>query len=278
MSMHAVAVIVGDEVLDGFVDEANGRWLAHRLRSLGVALERVAVVPDRVEAIAEEVRRGLAGPRPSLVLTTGGVGGTWDDVTYQGVAQALGVGMTVDDELVAQVNDILAWTRSTGHQLDREAVDGMLRIATVPEGARVTLLRNWLAAVHFHVDGGLSDPGGSTIVMLPGPPAHLRAVMDEVVVPELLDGGGTPVAVTEVEHEYPETVLVGQLRRIRDRHPAVKAGSYPGRPMIVRFSGDLAAAEHAAAELRAVLARLDADPSAVAVREAWRNAPSWNAR
>ena len=114
------------------------------------------------------------------------------------------------------------------------------------------------------------SPDGGVVVMLPGPPGHLRALMDEVIVPELLDGRGEPVTVTEVEHDYPETLLVGELRRIRARYATLKAGSYPGEPMSVRFSGEAVAAESAAADLRAALAGLDSDPTADLVRAAWR--------
>lgn len=275
--LRARVVVVGDEVLDGFVAEANAAWLAGRLRGLGARLDRVAVVPDDVDVIADEVRRGLAAPRPSIVLTTGGVGGTWDDVTYLGVARALGVGLVVDRELAAPVEEIIDWTRATGHQLDRDAVDGMMRIATVPEGSRVTLVRRWLASVHVPVDGGPGADGGSAVVMLPGPPGHLRAVLDEAVVPDLLDGGGEPSAVAEVEHDYPETLLVASMRRIRDRHPAVRMGSYPGQPMIVRFLGARDEVDAAAAALREALDGLDSDPSARAVRDAWQQSPAWTA-
>ena len=133
--LRARIVVVGDEILDGSVEDANGAWLAQRLRSLGIDLDRLVVVPDDVDVIAGEVRDALSGSRPAVVLTTGGVGGTWDDVTYQGVARALGVGTTVDPELARPVEEVISWTRSVGHRLDRDAVEGMTRIATVPEGS-----------------------------------------------------------------------------------------------------------------------------------------------
>ena len=152
--VRARIVVVGDEVLDGFVADANARWLAQRLRSAGIALDRIAIVPDEVQAIAAEVRTGLAAPRPSIVLTTGGVGGTHDDVTYEAVALALGVPLVIAPELATPVRELIEWTTSTGYRLDAQAVAGMMRIATVPEGSSVRLLHRWLAGVHVEIDGG----------------------------------------------------------------------------------------------------------------------------
>lgn len=277
LRIRARIVVVGDEVLDGFVADANARWLTQRLRTAGVALDRIAIVPDDIEAIAAEVRAGLAAPRPSIVLTTGGVGGTHDDVTYEAVARALDVPLVVAPELAAPVRDVIAWTTSTGYLLDEESVAGMMRIATVPAGSAVRLLQRWLAGVHVDIDGGPTVAGGTAVVMLPGPPHHLQTVVDERVIPEVLGGEGIPLAVAEVSHEYPETLLVGHLARIRARHPKVKVGSYPGKPMLVRFTGEPDDISGAAAELTAALAEMAVDPATAKLRAAWLRSPAWTA-
>lgn len=274
--VRARVIVVGDEVLDGFVADENARWLARRLRSAGIALDRIAIVPDDVEAIAVEVRAGLAAPRPSIVFTAGGVGGTHDDVTYEAVAFALGVPLVVAPELATPVHELIEWTVSTGCRLDAQAVAGMMRIATVPEGSAVRLLHRWLTGVHFEIDGGPTATSGTAVVMLPGPPGHLRTVVDELIIPEVCGGERSPLAVAEVPHEYPETLLVGHLGRIRARHPEVKVGSYPGKPMLVRFVGEHKDVASAAAELRSVLAGMATDPAIALVREAWQRSPAWN--
>lgn len=275
--VRARIVVVGDEVLDGFVADANARWLAQRLRSAGIALDRIAIVPDDVGAIAAEVRAGLVAPRPSIVLTTGGVGGTHDDVTYEAVALALGVPLVIAPELATPVRKLIDWTTSTGYLLDAQAVAGMMRIATVPEGSAVQLLHRWLAGVHVEIDGGSTAASGTAVVMLPGPPNHLQTVVDELIIPEVLGGGRIPLAVAEVPHWYPETLLVGHLGRIRARHPEVKVGSYPGKPMLVRFVGEQEDVASAAGELRSALADMATDAAATRVREAWRRSPAWTA-
>jgi molybdenum cofactor synthesis domain-containing protein len=273
---RASMIVIGDEILDGYVEEANAAWTSRQLRERGVALERVATVRDEVASIRDEIERALAGPRPAAVLTSGGVGGTWDDVTYAAVAEALGVPLRLDPGLARPVEGIIEWAHAQGFTFDEDSVQGMLRIATVPQGAKVHHLRTYLACVRCSVDGGLSAPAGAEVIVLPGPPGHFRALMEEVVLSEVFPDDGTAPHVVEVTHDYPETLLVGPMRRIRQRYDSVTVGSYPGATMLVRFQGPLAAAESAAAQLRRELRALDAHPAADRLKEAWQQqAASW---
>lgn len=269
MALRAAVVVVGDEVLDGFVAEGNAAWLAPRLRESGIDLVRIVVVPDEIDVIAAELRT-LLEMRPSLIFTTGGVGGTWDDVTYEAVALATDRGLQVSAELHGPLEKIIGWYAENGYELDEDAVAGMMRIATVPAGGQVLKLGSWLACVQLDLNGGFHADSGATIVMLPGPPGHVQALVDRVVLPRILGGQRTELEVREVEHSYPETMLVGELARIRRRHPLAKAGSYPGDPMIIRFTGPRAEVEQATDELRAHLAVLHADPRTGFIRDGWR--------
>jgi molybdopterin-biosynthesis enzyme MoeA-like protein len=274
-SLAVRLIVVGGEVLDGFVADANIRLVALRLRECGVPLDRVAVVDDDADAIAAEVRSALAGPRPMLVLTTGGTGGTWDDVTYRGIATALDRDLAVAPELAEPLGRIIDWTEAEGYPLDDDAVAGMMRIATIPAGSVVHFVSSWLACVQTDVDGGLAAAGGAAVVALPGPPGHVQRLIDELVLPVVLAGRRGTVRHVDVTHEYPETLLVGELRRVHLRHPEVKLGSYPGEPMTIRFSGTIGDVTAASAELTAFLAELDRHPGAAALRRAWRRQTPW---
>ena len=273
---RASMVVVGDEILDGYIDEANAAWTSRRLRERGIALERVTTVRDEVASIRDEILRGLAGPRPVAVLTSGGVGGTWDDVTYAAVADALGVPLRLDPGLARPVERIIEWAGAQGFTFDEDSVQGMLRIATVPEGAAVHHLRTYLACVRCPIDGGLAAPKGAEVIVLPGPPGHFRALMEEIVLPKVFPDDGMAPHVVEVTHDYPETLLVGPMRRIAQRFDEVTIGSYPGATMLVRFQGPRLAAESAAEQLRDELCTLDAHPAAETLKEAWQQqAASW---
>src|SRR6266481_5614905 len=90
-------VVIGNEVLSGKVDEENARFLTKELRDLGVKLMRVAIIRDDVDTIAQEVKSHAA--QFTHVFTTGGVGGTHDDVTFEGVARAFGIPIVRNKEL-----------------------------------------------------------------------------------------------------------------------------------------------------------------------------------
>ena len=94
---RAAIVVIGDEILKGQVQDLNTKFLATELRECGVKLERVLILPDDVDDISQSVRE--FSKDYDYVFTTGGVGPTHDDVTFEAVAKAF------DDEL--EVNDAI---------------------------------------------------------------------------------------------------------------------------------------------------------------------------
>lgn len=79
-------IIIGDEILKGQTLDTNTHFLAKNLKSIGIGLERVVVIPDDIDIIAKEVK--TFSDKYTYVLTSGGVGPTHDDVTFEGVAKA----------------------------------------------------------------------------------------------------------------------------------------------------------------------------------------------
>src|SRR5271157_1974735 len=119
-------VVVGNEILSGKVQDSNAYFAARELRTVGVALKRISVVPDELDAIAQEVK--YCAERFDVVLTSGGVGPTHDDVTIEGVARAFGRKVISDPELIRLINE---------HWVGRLNSAG-LKMAEVPDGATLT--------------------------------------------------------------------------------------------------------------------------------------------
>jgi len=92
-------VIIGDEILKGQTQDTNTYFLAQNLRKLGVSLERVSVIPDDLDIIAAEVKN--FSNNFDFVLTSGGIGPTHDDLTFEGVARAFDQNVNHNDKLVA---------------------------------------------------------------------------------------------------------------------------------------------------------------------------------
>ena len=267
--LEASVVVIGDEILGGYVTDANSPWLADRFRAHGVPLTRVHVVPDELEAIDEALQSELARSRPRLVLTTGGVGSTPDDITYEAVAASLGRDLVEDPLLSSRIDGALAWTREQGLEVDEDFAWHLKRMARVPEGSRLLLHEaGWAPGVVVDVDGGLDDEG-LTVVVLPGVPDQLRAIVQRAIEPQLLVGRNDVPAVAEIEHGLPESTLNLAFAELLRRHPEVKLGSYPGDPMLVRLTGhhdEVAAAERL---VRAHIEELEASPAGRRLRDAW---------
>ncbi len=267
--MRASILVIGDELLGGFVRDTNSHWLAERLRDHAVPLDRVHVVPDELGAIDEALTAELGRRRPRLVLTTGGIGSTPDDITFEAIAASLGRDVVVEPAIRERLDGALAWTRAQGVEVDAEAEEQFLRMSLVPAGATLVPTGGWVPAVRLDLDGGVDDPGGATVVVLPGVPSQMRSLVTTGLEPALLAGRNRPWSVEEITHGYPESLLNPAFLRLGREHPSVKLGSYPGSPMVVRLQGppeDVAAAR---AIVEQHVAALDGTEGGRRIRAAW---------
>jgi nicotinamide-nucleotide amidase len=182
MSARAGIVVTGTEVLTGRVSDRNGPWLADRLRDLGVDLALTVIVGDRPADI-ESALRFMADSGMDLVLTSGGLGPTADDLTAEVVGRFQGREMVLDEALQERIAQILAPLVKRWPNLDREAIRaGNRKQATIPAGA--TVLDPVGTAPGLVVPPG--DDGGPTIVVLPGPPRELQPMWSAAVVSEAM--------------------------------------------------------------------------------------------
>lgn len=268
-------LVIGDEILGGFVTDTNSPWLADRLRAHGVPLERIHVIPDDAAAIAEALRSELDRTRPRVIVTSGGIGSTPDDITFEAVAAALGRELVEEETLAAAMHGIVARTREAGFATSDAFAWHVLRMARIPAGSRLMAREGgWTPAVCVDVDGGADAPDGrgATVVVLPGVPSEFRALLGEAVEPALIAQRNAVPQVIELTHDLPESLLNEAFVELAVRFPAVKLGSYPGRPMIVRLTGIRADAEAAATFVRAAIDTLEADPAAARLPRRWRAA------
>ena len=105
--LRASVVLIGDELLDGWVEDRNAGWLAGRLAVLGIPLDRIQVVPDEFAAIAEALGAELARARPRVVVTSGGIGSTPDDLTMDAVARHLGREVVTHPDITARIDAVV---------------------------------------------------------------------------------------------------------------------------------------------------------------------------
>jgi molybdenum cofactor synthesis domain-containing protein len=267
--LEASMIVVGDEILGGHVTDTNSPWLAERLRGHGVPFSRVQVVPDTMDAIDEALQAELARSRPRVIVTSGGIGSTPDDLTYEAVAASLGRELVEDPVIGERIEGALDWSREQGLDVSEAFAWHLGRMARIPAGSRLLLREGgWAAGVAVDVHGGC-DAHGATIVILPGVPSEFRALMEHAVEPALLVGRNPIPSITETEHALPESALNLAFVELMERWPSVKLGSYPGRPMLVRLSGDPTEVAEATDFVRGAVDELTASPAGRRITEAW---------
>ncbi|MCW3004065.1 MAG: competence/damage-inducible protein [Conexibacter sp.] len=171
MSVRAGIVVTGTEVLTGRVADRNGPWLADRLRDLGIDQAHTIVVGDRPSDVRDALG-WLADAGVDLIITSGGLGPTEDDLTAAVVAEFQGRPMVLDEPLEGRIWKILEGLRARWPDLDEEAIRRSNRKqAMVPQGATVLEPVGTAPGLVVRPADGTSGP---TIVVLPGPPGELK--------------------------------------------------------------------------------------------------------
>jgi molybdenum cofactor synthesis domain-containing protein len=234
----ASIVTIGNELVSGDTVNTNGSWLAARLEALGVDVLLIASLPDEEERVAALVRAQAA--EADVVLVTGGLGGTPDDITREAIAAAFGVPQVEQPEVAERLR-----ARFRGDP------DYVTRWAQLPAGSRA--LENPLGGAPGFVIGN--------VYVLPGLPSEMEA-MFETVAAGL--GGGSPIGSWRRTYRTTESRIVSILEAGGERYPAVKIGSYPSFGAdgsfveVVLKSSDLAALAAAQAWFEQALADLTA--------------------
>ncbi|MGV0810021.1 competence/damage-inducible protein A [Mycolicibacterium setense] len=166
MSARAGIVVTGTEVLTGRVQDRNGPWLADQLLELGVELAHITICGDRPRDIEAQLRF-LAAEGVDLIVTSGGLGPTADDLTVATVAEFCGRELVLDEAMEERIAGILRKLIGDRPGVDFDAVRAANRKqAMVPVGAEV------LAPVG--TAPGVVVSGSPTVVVLPGPPRELQ--------------------------------------------------------------------------------------------------------
>jgi nicotinamide-nucleotide amidase len=168
--MDAEIIAVGSELLTPLYLDTNSLFLTERLNSLGIEVRFKTVVGDRADDLATVLKEALS--RSSLIILTGGLGPTEDDLTRRVVSEVLGRSLREVPEIRRQIEERLA-------RLGRPLAENNLRQAMIPEGAA------WLENEHGTAPGIWIEHDRNVLVLLPGPPGELEAMFDAACVPRL---------------------------------------------------------------------------------------------
>lgn len=201
--MRARLLTIGDEILVGQVVDTNAAWLGEVLTGIGIRVERADTVGDDLPAIVELLRDGLE--RADLVVVTGGLGPTHDDVTKAAVMQVYGVGSRFDEEVFGHVKarfERRGLAMAASNRAQAEIPLGFDALPN-PVGTAPGLWRD-------------ADAGFGILVVMPGVPHEMKTITDGSVVPRLsaLSGRGVIVQRTLLTTGIGESALQERIAPI----------------------------------------------------------------
>ncbi|NLH96908.1 MAG: competence/damage-inducible protein A [Clostridiaceae bacterium] len=168
--MKAEILAVGTELLMGQIANTNAQYISSRLPDAGIGVYFHDVVGDNPERLRQSF--SLALSRSDVIILTGGLGPTQDDITKETVSEVLGRKLVLDRESVEQLEEFF-------RKRNRKMTRNNLKQAYFPEGCRIIRNRNGTAP------GCIIEEEGRTIVLLPGPPSELKPMFEETVMPYL---------------------------------------------------------------------------------------------
>ncbi len=220
--MKSAIITIGDEILIGQVTDTNAVWISQQLNSLGVQVEEMVTVSDEAGKITATLDRYIG--RYDLLIMTGGLGPTSDDITKPTLAKYFNSQMVTHPEIRDRIT---TYFKERG----RSIIESNLRQADVPEACRV-LMNN-----HGSAPGMWFEKEGTILISLPGVPYEMKGLMEDHVIPELISRNNVPHVVhkTIMTQGVPESYLAAMLRDWENALPECVKLAYLPRPGIVRL-------------------------------------------
>jgi len=176
-------ICIGKELLIGKTLNTNAQWLAKRVTSLGLDVHRITNVSDDIDEISRALQE--ANQRnPLFIITTGGLGPTFDDKTLEGIAKTFECKLEINNEALKMVEEKYHEYAEEGRMEKVELTPPRVKMARLPQGAKP--LFNPVGTA----PGVIMKSKGATIVALPGVPSEMKAIFEESVLPLLRQAAG----------------------------------------------------------------------------------------
>ncbi len=178
--MLAEIITIGDEILIGQIVDTNSAWMAQKLNEEGIRVKQISSISDDKQHILKALAE--AAQRADIILVTGGLGPTKDDITKLTIAEYFGVGLVLNNEALQNVENIFK-------KYNRPLLEVNRKQAEVPQNCEIILNNNGTApGMWFNVDGKI-------YVSMPGVPFEMKYMMEEAVIPRLKQTLKLPVII-----------------------------------------------------------------------------------
>ena len=215
----AEILVVGNELLNGTTLDTNSHWFCTRLDSFGVKVQRKTTIRDELETISKTFRECISR-KPDWLISVGGLGPTFDDMTIEGLAISLHRKLVLDDRAVSMLK--ASYARRASMKI-RKMSRSRLKMATIPENS--TPLFNPVGSA----PAVLVEYRRTKIVALPGVPKEMKAIFDQEIVPMLKRSINYLISERWLKIVgISESVLAPRINRIAHAHsPSIYIKSHP---------------------------------------------------
>lgn len=212
-------ISVGNELLLGNTVNTNAAWIASHVTSLGAKVTRITTVADNLDQISQTIREAIKR-RPAFIITTGGIGPTFDDMTLSGIARALRVRLKLDRTAVTMVRDHYA-RRFPGRRI--RFTKPRIKMASIPSGGKA--VRNPVGTA----PGVKLIAHGTGIFCLPGVPREARAIFRDSISRSISSRTAGSVFIDRwiSVRGIMESTLAPMIDQVMSRWPEVYIKSHP---------------------------------------------------
>ena len=187
MTVDLEIICIGNELLIGKVKDTNAHYLAKQITKLGANVKRVTVIQDTIQEISSSVCEAIAR-KPQIIVTTGGLGPTFDDKTLQGIAKAINRKLEINSEALEMVRQkCLEYAKKRQLSTEIELTPPRIKMATLPQKTEV--VNNPVGTA----PGIRVEVLGTVLFALPGVPVEMEAMFNETIAPLIKQSAGSSV-------------------------------------------------------------------------------------
>jgi nicotinamide-nucleotide amidase len=218
LTVDVEILCIGNELLIGKIQDTNAHWLATQATTLGANVKRITVIQDTVQEIAVTINEAVAR-KPQFIITTGGLGPTFDDKTFQGIAKALNQKLAVNAKALEMVKaKTIEYLKKRGMPTEVELTPPRIKMATFPETTEpVTNPIGTAPGLQTVIDGVM-------LFALPGVPGEMEAIFTETIAPLVKAAVGTGVFCER--SLFSEGIFESRLAPLIDRVMSNNLGVY----------------------------------------------------
>jgi molybdenum cofactor synthesis domain-containing protein len=218
MTVDLEIICVGNELLIGKVKDTNAHYIAKQATQLGANVKRVTVIQDTIPEISSAICEAIAR-KPKFIVTTGGLGPTFDDKTLQGIAKAFNRKLEVNSKALEMVKQkILEYSKKRQLSTEIELTPPRVKMATLPQKTEV--VNNPVGTA----PGVRVDMQETILFALPGVPVEMEAIFNETIVPLIKQAVGSSVFCER--SIFADNIMESRLAPLIDKVMSDNGGVY----------------------------------------------------